>query len=247
MDCGQAPGLAHGAIHVLDGRTTWGARIKYECNEDYSLMHGDEGRVCGEEGWSGAAPACEYTRCPAPSRVDNSQLKEIPGEAGRSRLGAKVIYTCEPGHVARGSLSRECLLGGEWSGSEPTCEFVDCEDPSELVNGRHELLDRRTTYGAEARYACGDDYNLVGETKIRCEADGKWTRTKTRCEIIKCPAPRAPNGGRVSGYNYEAGGCILPECGCEQKITELGGITVHFSAIFCSLFKLIARHFIAKY
>ena len=41
-----------------------------------------------------------------------------------------MIYTCEPGHVARGSLSRECLLGGTWSGSEPTCEFVDCDDPT---------------------------------------------------------------------------------------------------------------------
>ena len=80
---------------------------------------------------------------------------------------------------------------------------MDCQQPPDLVNGRYELLDGRTTYGAEASYSCGDDYNLVGETKIRCEADGKWTRTKTRCEIIKCPAPRAPNGGRVSGYNYE--------------------------------------------
>ena len=203
VDCDQPQGLANGAIHVLDGRTTWGARIKYQCNEDYSLMNGDEGRVCGEQGWSGQAPTCEYTKCPEPVRVANSQLKEIPGEQGNSRLGAKVIYTCDPGHVARGSLSRECLLGGTWSGSEPTCEFVDCADPPELVNGRQELLDRRTTYGAVASFTCGDDYNLVGETKIRCEANGKWTRTKTRCEIIKCPAPRAPNGGRVSGYNYE--------------------------------------------
>ena len=203
VDCDNVPGLLNGAVHVKDGRTTWGARVEYTCNEDYSLMKGDKGRVCEEGGWTGTAPSCEYTRCPQPVTVPNSQLKEIPGEAGASRLGAKVIYTCDPGHVARGSLSRECLLGGEWSGSEPTCEFVDCADPPELLNGQAELLDSRTTYGASVEYTCGDDYTLRGEDSIRCEANGKWTRAVTSCDIIKCPAPRAPNGGRVSGYNYE--------------------------------------------
>ena len=110
-----------------------------------------------------------------------------------------MIYTCDPGHVARGSLSRECLLGGKWSGSEPTCEFVDCSDPPELINGGYELLDSRTTYAAEVRYTCGDDFTIRGETSVRCEANGKWTRAETQCDIIKCPPPRAPNGGRVSG------------------------------------------------
>ena len=43
----------------------------------------------------------------------------------------------------------------------------------------------------------------MGETERRCEANGRWTKAKTSCQIIKCPAPRAPTGGRVSGYNYE--------------------------------------------
>ena len=203
VDCGDVKGLLNGGIHIIDGRTTYGARLRYECNKDYTLMHGDEGRVCQEGGWSGAAPTCEYTKCPVPEAVDNSELKEIPGEAGKNRLGAKVIYTCAPGHVARGSLSRECLLGGEWSGSEPSCEFVDCGNPDELLNGNFELLDGRTTYDAEVTYSCTDDYNVVGETKIRCEANGRWTRARTKCEIIKCRPPRQPSGGRVSGYNYQ--------------------------------------------
>ena len=105
--------------------------------------------------------------------------------------------------MARGSLSRECLLGGEWSGSEPSCDFVDCGDPEQLLNGKYEALDGRTTYDAEVAYTCTDDYNVVGETKIRCAANGRWTRARTRCEIIKCRPPRQPSGGRVSGYNYE--------------------------------------------
>ena len=203
VDCGNVKGLLNGGIHVIDGRTTFGARIRYECHEDYTLMHGDEGRVCKKAGWTGSAPTCEYTKCQVPTAVENSDLKEIAGEAGRNRLGAKVIYTCRPGHVARGSLSRECLLGGEWSGSEPSCDFVDCGNPKDLPNGDFEMLDRRTTYDAEVTYKCSDDYKVVGETKIRCEANGRWTRAKIKCEIIKCRPPRQPSGGRVSGYNYE--------------------------------------------
>ncbi len=76
----------------------------------------------------------------------------------------QVIYTCSVGHVARGSLSRECQLGGVWSGGgPPACEFVDCGPPPELLNGSFELASGRTTYGAEIRYACGEDYNISGD------------------------------------------------------------------------------------
>ena len=40
VECGQVPGLADGEIHVLDGRTNFGARVKYKCKQDYSLVGG---------------------------------------------------------------------------------------------------------------------------------------------------------------------------------------------------------------
>ena len=40
VECGQVPGLANGEIHVLDGRTTYGARVRYKCKTDYSLIGG---------------------------------------------------------------------------------------------------------------------------------------------------------------------------------------------------------------
>ena len=82
-------------------------------------------------------------------------------------------------------MSRECLLGGKWSGSQPSCDFVDCGDPPELLNGAAELLDRRTTYGADVRYSCSDDYIMKGETERRCEANGRWTKAVAVCQIIK--------------------------------------------------------------
>ena len=41
VECGQVPGLADGEIHVLDGRTNYGARVRYKCKTDYSLIGGE--------------------------------------------------------------------------------------------------------------------------------------------------------------------------------------------------------------
>ena len=133
VDCGQVPGLADGEIHVLDGRTTWGARVKYVCKENYSLMKGDgsDERVCEAGGWSGAAPECVYVKCPAPEAVANAAVEKHIGEK-RNFLGSKMVYECEEGHMPSGSLSRECLEGGRWSGSPPKCTYVDCGDPPQL-------------------------------------------------------------------------------------------------------------------
>ena len=68
------PGLANGEIHVLDGRTNWGARVKYKCKKDYSLSGGEDERVCLENGWSGQAPECVYTKCPGESRLSLKNL-----------------------------------------------------------------------------------------------------------------------------------------------------------------------------
>lgn len=199
VDCGQVPGLVDGEIHVLDGRTTWGARVKYKCKDNYNLMSGDETRTCEEEGWSGKAPTCVYARCPEPDTVENAYLKKD----GDNSVGSKLIYTCHEGHKASGSMSRECELGGKWSGITPKCEFVDCGDAPAVKNADVQLLDGRTSFGAEVEYSCGADYILSGNSKKTCDASGQWTRSEISCNIIECPPPRAPNGGRVSGYNTE--------------------------------------------
>ena len=149
------PGLANGEIHVLDGRTTWGARVKYVCKEDYSLMKGGESRVCEAGGWGGDAPECILGKCPAPEGVANAAIERHIGDK-RNFLGSKMVYECEEGHMPSGSLSRECLEGGRWSGSAPKCTYVDCGDPPELENGKNVLIDGRTSFGASAEYTCDE-------------------------------------------------------------------------------------------
>ena len=61
----------------MDGRTNWGARVKYKCKKDYSLSGGEDERVCLENGWSGQAPECVYTKCPGESRFVSQKLRHI--------------------------------------------------------------------------------------------------------------------------------------------------------------------------
>ena len=135
-------GLANGEIHVLDGRTTWGARVRYKCKQDYSLVKGPSERTCQENGWSGDVPECVYTKCPELPIVENSDVTII-GEKP-NYLGSKVIYRCKEGYKPSGSLSRECLEGGKWSGMPPKCEFLDCGNPPNVTHANAELIDGRT-------------------------------------------------------------------------------------------------------
>ena len=50
------------------------------------------------------------------------------------------------------------------------------------------------------------DYNIRsssgnGLARRKCESNGRWSRDEIACDIIECPVPRAPAGGRVSGYD----------------------------------------------
>ena len=38
------------------------------------------------------------------------------------------------------------------------------------------------TIGTRAVYSCGSSYQLIGETKRVCEANGNWTGNEPRCE-----------------------------------------------------------------
>ena len=42
--------------------------------------------------------------------------------------GSVIEYTCQEGHILKGSPNRTCENGGQWSGQPPICEFFDCGD-----------------------------------------------------------------------------------------------------------------------
>jgi len=199
VDCGDAPGLGNGEAHIIDGRTTWGARVRYKCKDNYSLMNGDEERICEENGWNGAQPSCVFVKCADPPEVPNAD--QTSDYQKSYSLGDELTYNCREGYKGVGPMSVECQKGGTWSGPVPSCEFVDCGQPLNIDHGNFTLVSGRSTFGAVLEFFCDLDYIPVGEKRKICAESGQWTSSHFACNIIKCPTPKGPTGGKVSGFN----------------------------------------------
>ena len=65
---------------------------------------------------------CYYVLCPivvvcqSLDQIANGNL-----EISRSNVGGAVQYTCEDGFDLEGSVERNCLATGNWSGDTPAC------------------------------------------------------------------------------------------------------------------------------
>lgn len=92
-------------------------------------------------------------------------------------------FSCELGHKLVGSKVLTCRLGGQWSASPPTCQYVDCGPPPEPAHGSVFLVNGTTTFASQATYSCEADYRLHGRTNIRlCQEDGNWSSTLPTCK-----------------------------------------------------------------
>ena len=76
-----------------------------------------------EDEWTGEFAKCDEVVCPPLEHVDNGKLM-IEG----FKFQQSVYYECDNGYLISGSYSRTCLDNGAWSGSDPKCLPVICND-----------------------------------------------------------------------------------------------------------------------
>lgn len=96
-----------------------GGNLSFECEHGFTLR-GSPVRYCRPNGvWDGETAVCDNgaSHCPNPG-ISVGTMR-----TGSSfDLGDKVIYRCSSTNlVLTGSVERECLSNGVWSGSEPIC------------------------------------------------------------------------------------------------------------------------------
>lgn len=91
-------------------------------------------------------------------------------------------YSCQLGHKLVGSKVITCRLGGIWSSSPPTCQFVDCGPAPEPEHGSVWLVNGTTTFASQATYTCESDYRLQGRTTRLCQEDGSWSSSLPTCK-----------------------------------------------------------------
>ncbi|KAF5269538.1 hypothetical protein FQA39_LY08727 [Lamprigera yunnana] len=184
VDCGTPPNIDNGRYDLRNGTTSVNSVVEYFCNQDYWL-DGQKVQECSREGkWSSDAPSCELITCDEP---------EVP--AGSYVVGydfnihSSIEYNCEVGHILKGYAVRECTGNGEWSGTMPTCEYIDCGKVQTLLYGNIEYTNSTTYVGSELKYSCARSYRLNGVPKRFCLPNKQWSDSSPKCEEIRCPEP----------------------------------------------------------
>ncbi|CAH2008239.1 unnamed protein product [Acanthoscelides obtectus] len=163
--------------------------------------------------------------CGSPDKNVNTTIK-----GADYNVGSKIEYSCPPGNVLIGDKVRSCEKNAIWTGSAPSCRYVDCGPPPKLENGTVSLVNESTTYGAKLLYTCNENYTLVGEEIQVCKKDGKWSGTVPKCLFSICQEPPSVHGGMINVSGYKVGDTATYNCltgyvmfGMEKLRCGLGG------------------------
>ncbi|KAL2088314.1 hypothetical protein ACEWY4_015213 [Coilia grayii] len=114
-----------------------------------------------------------------------------------------VRFKCLPGYEpTSGSPQSVTCLNGQWKPAPGsfTCQKKSCPIPSDLLNGRYELLEG-VEFGAVIKAVCNEGYHMVGDDTRMCMANGEWNGREPLCEVATCGAPPAVPSGQLQ-YKY---------------------------------------------
>lgn len=186
--CSQLPPPDNGAVMIANGVAT------YSCNAGFALI-GASTRQCQSGGvWSDTPPTCGSIDCGEIQAIENGKFLYSRGTA----VNSVATYSCNPGYTLVGSATSICQQNGNWLGSPPVCQVVDCGSLQAPLNGKVQFTD--TTLGATATYSCNQGYLLVGTQQRNCKSQGMWTGDAPSCaaaQVFSCTALPDPENGRV--------------------------------------------------
>ncbi|OQV20373.1 Sushi, von Willebrand factor type A, EGF and pentraxin domain-containing protein 1 [Hypsibius exemplaris] len=127
---------------------------------------------------------CQYdpVTCGSPDVRSNSS---VSAKSTALKVGDFVDYHCELGSQMLGSSNRTCLRDGSWAPEAPGCRYVDCGEPPKVRDSVQFFLQQRTTFGAEAEYACVGNLSLIGNSRTQCGGTG-WSGVPPECRYVNC-------------------------------------------------------------
>ncbi|CAH1248695.1 CSMD3 [Branchiostoma lanceolatum] len=179
----------------ITGGHLYGDVVTFTCTAGYDLT-GSETMTCQSNGqWGGLQPLCSRAQCPALSPIANGQM------SGGNLFGQQVSFVCNSGYHLVGSSSRICQADRSWSGTQPSCDVVECALPKAQPNSHIALSG--TTYGETVTSTCYPGYELSSGNSVRtCQAGGRWTGTPPLCERKCCGEPSLQYGSYSGAKCY---------------------------------------------
>ena len=220
--CSQPKDIENGQLqekirqHYFVGDT-----IKYKCNFGYTLQNGtnpDGILRCQPDGlWDKSLPTCGIINCGIPPAVEYGTVYF----KGTDYL-KRAEYKCIPGYEISSDELLECLEEGLWMPKAPTCNPVICKQPERVENA--EIIASNTTYESILSYKCKTGFQLVGESKRECSANGSWTGKSPNCKPILCPKPDDIDNGHAIETNYTYGSIVRFKCNPGFSISNTSDI-----------------------
>ncbi|XP_077996203.1 uncharacterized protein LOC144449534 [Glandiceps talaboti] len=238
--CGD-PGVPPGAMMLGNGRIV-GSNVTYECIN--GEVDGSKTRECQDDGsWSGSLPTCVYSDSDSDSDSGADTDSEViscgdPGDPlhgvqlqSNNTIGVNKTYACLDGYELHGQSWRVCQPNGTWSGQQPKCLVVMCEDP-----GLPEHADRDVMgsfeYGTIIHYNCLTGFMLDLQSDmsdyITCLQTGNWDYNLPRCIPEQVPdlnqEDKFDNGTNIN--QTSTGGINTLDESSGQKSSSTGMILV---------------------
>nr|XP_043878628.1 sushi, von Willebrand factor type A, EGF and pentraxin domain-containing protein 1 isoform X4 [Solea senegalensis] len=183
--CGKPPHIPNG--RVLGSEFGLNSKVKYECDEGYTL-NGDSTRVCQSNGlWDKPAPRCDIISCDPPEDISHGFLN-----GSSFNYDDIVEYVCFDGYEVLGDPILQCSAQGFWIGTVPLCRPCICALPM-LKFGV--ILGHNRACGAQVQFQCDDGYRLLGPSQAVCEKGGVWNPGVPACGRGRCTdtPPTVPN------------------------------------------------------
>eukprot|EP00117_Sycon_ciliatum_P039828 scpid16353/ scgid29370/ CUB and sushi domain-containing protein 3; CUB and sushi multiple domains protein 3 len=182
---------ANGARDNSGSTFEFGTSVTYSCNAGY-VLEGTETITCSASGaFSGVAPTCRAIDCGSLVNPDNGAVT-----VSSTTYGSSASYNCNNGYSLSGDVYRVCQANGQWSGSAPACQLIDCGDPGNVADGVR--TGQSTTYASAVSFVCNPGYTLFGSQRRTCQANALWSGQQPTCQIVDCGDPGTPsNGGKT--------------------------------------------------
>ncbi|CAG2227183.1 Delta and Notch-like epidermal growth factor-related receptor,Delta-like protein B,Fibropellin-1,Protocadherin Fat 1,Protein jagged-1b,Fibropellin-3,Coadhesin,Neurogenic locus protein delta,Protein crumbs homolog 1,Thrombospondin-2,Sushi, nidogen and EGF-like domain-containing protein 1,Protein jagged-1,Protein eyes shut,Delta-like protein 1,Protein jagged-1a,Delta-like protein 4,Neurogenic locus notch homolog protein 2,Protein crumbs,Neurogenic locus notch homolog protein 4,Sushi, von Willebrand factor ty len=179
------------------GYNTTGVWVDDGCRADFSVCFIPEYNDCGSDPCQNGASCedgpgtytctcegyfsginCEHRiECPEPEDVGNATMNMT----GISPTDT-VSYACDEYYKRKdGDMYRVCQINGEWNGTLPSCELIDCGRPEEHSTTQLQLFE--TGPGQVATYVCKEESPVLaaGNLTRTCLMIGEWDGQTPEC------------------------------------------------------------------
>ncbi|XP_029694158.1 CUB and sushi domain-containing protein 3-like isoform X4 [Takifugu rubripes] len=205
--CGDPGTPAHASREA--GNFKVRSKVRFTCAVGHTL-YGSAERICFPNGtWSGRQPFCKPVQCSNPAAPTHGRISRLDG----TTFSHSIVYSCMEGYLLTGSITRQCLANGTWSGTAPNCTMITCGDPGIPANGLRGGDD--FTVGHNVTFTCQPGYMMMGGDNAvtrTCTNNSTWSGTLPACQVVTCATPPPVPNAVLEGSVFEWGTGVTYSC-----------------------------------